>query len=358
MSWWTRKPEERAQWVFEPLVGVGPLRFGMNSDQVAAALDGAVAYVSSGLGEPLGWGEYGDWGVTAFYGEDAGLVAVEVEAMGGPLVRLRDVQLIAQPPSVVRAQLHEHARQENVSVHTNWSGDPEIAAWGLSMGTAQALAQPVDGYLQRLDQAITGALFAAAELAEDPYGSGPVKQRFDVSDMATNPGAWPAKPGQDRPHWDWPPLQKIGPLRFGMSPDEVAAALGEEPTNRFGRYPFGQSWEGIGTWMLHDDRFDNTGVTAHYSSGFSFPPVLGAVTVHGRTGPQVDYAGIQLIGRPVSIVDEALIQHVDSHGIQLVFGCGGDLGPDDLNMYVRATRAGDAMISEARFCQEEWEDHG
>lgn len=66
MPWWNRKPEDvRAQWVLEPLVGVGPLRFGMNPDQVASALDGATAYVSTGLDGGAGWGCYSDWGVTA-----------------------------------------------------------------------------------------------------------------------------------------------------------------------------------------------------------------------------------------------------------------------------------------------------
>ncbi|MEU6201562.1 hypothetical protein [Streptomyces sp. NPDC047061] len=34
MRWWRKKTEERAQWVLDPLVGVGPPRFGMNPDLV------------------------------------------------------------------------------------------------------------------------------------------------------------------------------------------------------------------------------------------------------------------------------------------------------------------------------------
>ncbi|MFF7112921.1 hypothetical protein ACFY91_11515 [Streptomyces albogriseolus] len=32
VMWWGRKPENRQQWVLDPLVGVGPLRFGMDAD--------------------------------------------------------------------------------------------------------------------------------------------------------------------------------------------------------------------------------------------------------------------------------------------------------------------------------------
>ncbi|WP_406840883.1 hypothetical protein ACICHK_40085 [Streptomyces sp. AHU1] len=330
----------------------------MNPDQVASALDGATAYISTGLGSGIGWGDYSDWGVTAVYGEDSGLVAVAIDAMDGPLVRLRDVELIARVPSEVRADIYGLALREGASVRVNWSGDPEVAAWGISMGAVLELGLSPAGYTERRDTMITHALLVGPELTEDPYTSEPVIRWNNVRDRAPNPGAWPVKAEQDRPHWDWTPLKGIGPLRFGMNPEKVAAVLNEVPAARHGRYSFGQPWEGFGAWMLHHDRFDATGVTAHYSCGFSTPPTLGAVTVHGRTGPQIDFEGIRLIGMPVSAVDTALIQYIEEHEMSLVIGCGGDLGPDGLNMYVRTTRAGDTAVSEARFCQEEWEDHG
>lgn len=60
----------------------------------------------------------------------------------------------------------------------------------------------------------------------------------------------------------------------------------------------------------------------------------------------------------VSALDKALIERADNGEMGLLVGCNFDLGPDGLNMYVRATRAGDSVVSEARFCQAEWEDHG
>ncbi|BFO18240.1 hypothetical protein SHKM778_46280 [Streptomyces sp. KM77-8] len=114
MHWWNRKPGERSEWLLEPLVKVGPLRFGMNPDEVASALDGAVAHVSQGLGSGIGWGYYTDWGVTALYGEENGLVAVAIDAMDGPLVRLRDIDLIARVPSEVRADIQDLALREGL----------------------------------------------------------------------------------------------------------------------------------------------------------------------------------------------------------------------------------------------------
>lgn len=82
------------------------------------------------------------------------------------------------------------------------------------------------------------------------------------------------------------------------------------------------------------------------------------MTVHGRTGPQVSYAGVELIGRRVSAVDAALARRAKEDSIRVLFGCGGDLGPEGFNMFVRAARAGDAVVSEARFGAQDWDDHG
>ncbi|MCX5581949.1 hypothetical protein [Streptomyces erythrochromogenes] len=60
----------------------------------------------------------------------------------GPLVRLGDVELIARVPSEVRADIRGLARSAGVSVRSNWSGDPEVSAWGLSMGAAQDWGSP------------------------------------------------------------------------------------------------------------------------------------------------------------------------------------------------------------------------
>ncbi|MGW7260305.1 hypothetical protein [Streptomyces sp. NPDC054834] len=73
---------------------------------------------------------------------------------------------------------------------------------------------------------------------------------------------------------------------------------GEVPAARQGHFPW-PVYGKAGQWYLNQDRFDQAGVTAHYWH-LEGGPALGAVTVHGRTGPQVSHAGIQLIGRTVS----------------------------------------------------------
>lgn len=130
MSWWGRKLEDRERWALDPLVGLGPLRFGMDSDEVDAALSGARDGHSQVAADGGFWVRYQDIGVTGIYGPGRILVGVAIDAMEGPLVRLREVELIARVPSQARAEIDSLARREDAAVRVNWSGDPEIVAWG------------------------------------------------------------------------------------------------------------------------------------------------------------------------------------------------------------------------------------
>lgn len=357
MGWWNREPVDRPQWVFDPLARVGPLRFGMDSDEVKAALGEVSNSASQVAWNGSFWVSYGDLGVTTLYAPGMFLAAVAIDAMDGPTVRLADIELIGRVPSEVRADIHGLAHRQQVTVGTNWGGDPEVAAWGLSMGATQAWELSAGGNVRRTDRAISQALMVAPELAEDPYGTDLVTHWRDIGEQPANPGDWPVTAERDRRHWAWTPLECVGPLRFGMSPQQVAAALGgEAPAARRGHAP--HYWYRTSEqWCLNEDRFDGAGVTAHYGYQEGVP-ILGAVTVHGRTGPQVSFDNIDLIGRTVTAVDAALFQRAEDEEMGLVIGCSGDLGPDGLNMYVRSARAGDVMVSEARFCVADWEDHG
>ncbi|MFC7792819.1 hypothetical protein ACFUIZ_25935 [Streptomyces cinereoruber] len=199
---------------------------------------------------------------------------------------------------------------------------------------------------------ITSALFTAPGVTDDAAAS--VIAGYDVRDLVANPGSWPVTPDQERLRWDWTPLEQVGPLQFGMSPRQVAAALDEAPAGRTGAFPFWY-WKESGQWSLHTDHFERAGVTAQYWSPDGVPQ-LGAVTVHGRTGPQLHYAGIPLVGITPSVLDAALIQHVEDHDLGLRFSPNGAAVPDGPNLYLDATRTGDASVSEPTLCAANWEN--
>ncbi|MEV0097311.1 hypothetical protein [Streptomyces sp. NPDC050738] len=330
----------------------------MDSDEAKAALGVENNSDSQVAASGAFWESYNDLGVTVIYAPGMLLVAVAIDAMDGPLVRFGDVELIARVPSEVRADLTALAHREGAEVGVNWSGDPEVAAWGLSMGAAQAWELSAEGFVQRTDRVISESLLVAPELADDPYGNEVVAHwRQNMCEQPANLGSWPITAEQDRQRWEWTPLERVGPLRFGMGPQQVAAALGGElPAARNGHFPHYWYCKN-GPWSLNEDRFDEAGLTAHYWYREGHP-TLGAVTVHGRTGPQIAFDGIDLIGHTVTTIDATLIQRAENDEFGLVYGCSGNLGPDGTNMFVRATRAGDTVVSEARFCAAAWEDHG
>ncbi|WP_329201557.1 MULTISPECIES: hypothetical protein [unclassified Streptomyces] len=346
MSWLRRKTEDRPRWVLDPLVGVGPLRFGMDSDEVKAALGGPLAGNGQIAADGIFWQDYQRTGLTCIFDRGKILVAVAVHALEGPLVRVGEVELIGRVPSELRADIHDLARSQDAVVRVNWSGDPEIPAWGLSLGTGQELGLSAEGWLEQKDTMVTSALLVGPGLAHDPYATAPVTHWRNVRERARNPGAWPVVPGHERPLWEWVPLERVGPLQFGMSPGEVPAALdGETPAARLGHFPH-WSLGRPGQWHLSEDRFEKAGVSAHYWRHPDGVPRLGAVTSYGRTGPQVLHAGIPLVGVSPSALDAAIIQHIEDHDLGLRFCPSAAAVWDGLQLVLNTTRAGDAAVTE------------
>lgn len=120
MSWWGRKLEDRERRALDPLVGLGPLQFGMDSDEAEAALGGARAGNSQVAADGGFWVRYQDVGVTGIYGPGMILLGVAIDAMEGPLVRLRDVELIARVPSRARAEIGRLARPALCATARTW----------------------------------------------------------------------------------------------------------------------------------------------------------------------------------------------------------------------------------------------
>ncbi|MFF4790215.1 hypothetical protein ACFY2M_10705 [Streptomyces sp. NPDC001276] len=147
----------------------------------------------------MSWGRYQETGLTCIYDRGMILVAVEVDALAGPLVRFGEVKLIGRVPSEVRADIRELARREGTAVRVNWSGDPEIVAWGVSMGTAQGWGVSAEGYLERKDAVVTSALLVGPELADDPYATAPVMHAKVAVDHSHRKPRMAAATATDRP---------------------------------------------------------------------------------------------------------------------------------------------------------------
>lgn len=356
--------EDRERWVLDPLVSVGPLRFGMSPEQVQEVLgEDSAGGVHSG-GGLLAWRRYSRLGVSTIHGPKEELVAVGVDANRGPLVVLENVVLVARVPSEARADISRLALQRGAKVVLNTEGEPDVPAWGISIGVTQQWGLDSGGFPQRRDAMLTDLLVAGPRLADDPYSDKTVASwRHNSRRRTPSPGPWTLVAESDRPRWECVPLERAGPLRFGMTPEQVSAALGgEEPASRRTYHPFpaGTPWETQGDpeeERLTEERFEGAGVRAHYRGWEEGNgPLLAAVTVLGRTGPQVHFNGIPLIGRPVTAVEADITRHITDNDLGLRFACRGDLEVYGLGVWVRSARVGDTSVSEARIGAEQWQE--
>jgi hypothetical protein len=140
--WKVKTDEERDHWDFVPLVSVGPLRFGMGSDEALAALDpdwpGDFASVR-------GAGEMPFAGVTMYF--SGGLYCVAVDAREGPQVTLDGVPLVGRVPSEAERWMTDHAERHGLELRYTHAADPELAGLGFILRAQRAgdvmLSRPV-----------------------------------------------------------------------------------------------------------------------------------------------------------------------------------------------------------------------
>ncbi|MGW2183311.1 hypothetical protein ACWCXX_35770 [Streptomyces sp. NPDC001732] len=141
---------------------------------------------------------------------------------------------------------------------------------------------------------------------------------------------------EERERWEMQPDVGVGPLRFGMSPAEVAQALlVSEPQARVGG-DYGQ------------ENFPG-GMKAFYDEG-----TLACVALDAVIGPQVFLAGFPLAGSHPGQGQQFLLDHAAEHGNWILFTSDGSLALTDLGILLRDQRVGEARLARPLFVKEEW----
>ena len=153
-------------------------------------------------------------------------------------------------------------------------------------------------------------------------------------------GLWAVKRDFDRAQWAFTPLVSVGPLRFGMSPVEVGAAL-----------------DGAIAYISHGARaqprlqqFTEVGVTAFYTESAR----LAGVAVDALKGPQVRLGETALVGSVPSQIERWISDHARAHGLELLYTNEGNPELVDLGLIMRVQRAGDVVLSRPLFLIREW----
>jgi hypothetical protein len=141
-----------------------------------------------------------------------------------------------------------------------------------------------------------------------------------------------------RQHWELLPEVGLGPLRFGMSPAEVADALQVPgPHERVGG-PYGQEDFADGVKVFYDE------------------DGLACVALDAVTGPQVLLAGSPLAGGDPEQTQQFLLDYAAEHGSCLLYTPDNSLSLTDLGLLLRSQRVGDVRLSRPLVVKEEWLD--
>ncbi|GAA2116676.1 hypothetical protein GCM10009780_75410 [Actinomadura alba] len=160
---------------------------------------------------------------------------------------------------------------------------------------------------------------------------------------------WSVVNDSDRAQWRYIPFESVGPLRFGMPPEEAGAAMGRQ----------GFSCTDFPMRRRHGaivQRVDFRPATA--------APYIKAVTVYYRDagglacvavdalfGPQVSMDGIRLVGRVPSELAYLFRGYAEERGMSPAISVEGDAASDELGIMMRAQRAGDILLSRPFFAE-------
>ncbi|MFF3949719.1 hypothetical protein ACFYYN_33600 [Streptomyces sp. NPDC001902] len=160
-------------------------------------------------------------------------------------------------------------------------------------------------------------------------------------------GIWDVKSDSERAQWVFTPQIGVGPLRFGMTPDEVSTALGSDASAR--RLVQSSS----GSYELVEAQSTAVGVTAYYAMG----QTLACVAVDALAGPQVTLDGTALVARVPSEAEDWLCNHTEAHELDLIYTHAADPGSGSLGLILRAQRAGDIALTRPLFLIREWAEN-
>jgi hypothetical protein len=152
----------------------------------------------------------------------------------------------------------------------------------------------------------------------------------------------------ERDEWSYSPAVGVGPLRFGMTIDEVVEAaeiLGQTKVTELARDRVVFSL----TWKVEIHRHgvapSTPAVTAYVSQAVG----LFCIAADAVYGPQVAYEGIPLVGRDLSELESDMIAYTERMDVHFRYTPEGYAGPDDSGVMMRSQLVGRVLRSRPLF---------
>ncbi|GAA5198262.1 hypothetical protein GCM10023322_71230 [Rugosimonospora acidiphila] len=142
--WEVKADAQRGYWDFDPLVSVGPLRFGMSCGEALTAL-GSPEDPPAKIPQ-LEASETSYQNVTMYFATGR-LYCVAIDALVGPQVTVEGTPLVGRVPSEVEQWLLDYSQQQNLELRYTHAADPHLPDLGLIVRVQRAgdvvLSRPV-----------------------------------------------------------------------------------------------------------------------------------------------------------------------------------------------------------------------
>lgn len=115
---------------------------------------------------------------------------------------------------------------------------------------------------------------------------------------------WDVLPDSERQQWSLDPFVAVGPLRFGVSPDEVSMALSSITTESQRHTLHQPALDAVS--MVVEGSYPKFGLKLYYRE-----ERLAAVVVDALHGPQVVADDMPLVGRVPSTLEQWMIDRAE-----------------------------------------------
>lgn len=159
---------------------------------------------------------------------------------------------------------------------------------------------------------------------------------------------WDVVPDDQRPQWSLDPFVSVGPLGFGMSPDDVSEAL-RDATVESQRHTRSRSPKGTGS-RAEDGAYPEFGLKLYYRR-----ERLAGVVVDALHGPQIIADGVALVGRVPSVLERWMIDRAEAREpyTELTYMDAGIPASETLGVVIDVQRAGDHLLTRPVFIPSE-----
>ncbi|MER5336818.1 hypothetical protein [Micromonospora sp. NPDC002717] len=169
--------------------------------------------------------------------------------------------------------------------------------------------------------------------------------------MATD--VWGVLVEAQRLPWSFTPFERVGPLEFGMTHDQVQAAVqGALGVAAWQGTSGGDGWADFWLERRAGAEFSGPAVTAYYDASIG----LAGIAVNALRGPQVTLEGMRLVGQTPSRVEDEFTAYLVAHSMELRYSQSVDPCSPQLGLVLRAQRAGDVVLSRPVMVAKAWAD--